>query len=64
MRFLKPPGLAGRVGTPKLGGKPGQGWELLIDPLLGFAMRGVVWDQGESGGGMLNRAGIGFVRAP
>lgn len=54
MGFRKAPGLAtGRVGMAKLSTKEGLGWQLYIQPMLGFAMRGVVWDQGESGAGML-----------
>ncbi len=62
MGFRKARGLeSGRVGVAKLAQTEGKGWGLFIKPMRGTAFRGVVWDQGESGAGMLgNRAGLGF----
>jgi sialate O-acetylesterase len=63
MGFRKAPGLAsGEVVDWITSNKKGRGYEVLIEPVLGFAIRGIVWDQGESGAGILgNRAGIGFA---
>ncbi|GEM_PF-1729033 len=50
-----------RIRDASLTGKKGVGYIMFIEPMLGMAMRGVVWDQGESGTGMLNgRVGLGM----
>lgn len=63
MGFRRSRGLAsGTAGQAAIADRQGNGYRLLLSPILGFACRGVVWDQGESGVGMLaNRVGLGFA---
>ena len=44
-----PPPVPGRLGIDDA---PGQLYELFIRPLVPYAIRGVLWDQGEAGAGM------------